>query len=199
MRPRPMPPRTHRDQAHLTQVPPQVGLGYSPASTARLLSGIATTAGAGVGYWLLRGRRARANLDWTPPSGRAHSGTLHARIVDGGGERDVVVLLHGLAASNLYWGAKYDQLASGGLLVAPDLLGFGSSPRPDVHYTPTTTPTLSQPPWPKSASTDRRSSSLTRLAAWLPSVSPPATRIGSGEWSGSAHPSTPMPAPHRSA
>jgi pimeloyl-ACP methyl ester carboxylesterase len=127
-----------RTDPELTQVRFQVGLGYSPASTARLLSGIATTAGAGVGYWLLRGRRARANLDWTPPSGRAHSGTLHARIVDGegDGEGDVVVLLHGLGASNLYWGAKYDQLACGGLLVAPDLLGFGSSPRPHVHYTP---------------------------------------------------------------
>jgi hypothetical protein len=174
----------------VTQVPSQVGLAYSPASTARLLSGIATSAGAGVGYWLLRGRRARANLDWTPPGGRAHSGTLHARVVDGDGERDVVVLLHGLAASNLYWGGKYDQLASGGLLVAPDLLGFGSSPRPDVHYTPddhadAVAATLSA----RSASTDRRSSSPTRPAAWLPSVSPPATRTGSRVWSGSAHPS----------
>ncbi len=126
-------PNSSRSSAR-DQVPSQVRLASSSASTARLLSGIVTTAAA-AGAWLLRSRRARAHLDWTHPSGRAHSGTLHARVVDGDGdgEGDVVVLLHGLAASNLYWGAKYDQLASGGLLVAPDPM----SPTP-----PTTTPTV---------------------------------------------------------
>ncbi len=87
-----------------------------------------------VGYWVVRGLRMRTRVDWASPGGRSHHGTLHARVVGGGG--DSVVLLHGLAASNRYWGAKFDALAEGGRLVVPDLLGFGSSPRPAVDYGP---------------------------------------------------------------
>jgi pimeloyl-ACP methyl ester carboxylesterase len=43
-------------------------------------------------------------------------------------------LLHGLFNSGLYWGARYDDLAGAGSLIAPDLLGFGRSPRPPSGY-----------------------------------------------------------------
>ena len=46
-----------------------------------------------------------------------------------------VLLLHGLGASHRYWGASYDVLSYGGRVVTPDLLGFGSSPRPATGYT----------------------------------------------------------------
>lgn len=42
-----------------------------------------------------------------------------------------VLLLHGLAGSNRYFGREFDALASDARIIAPDLLGFGSSPRPD--------------------------------------------------------------------
>jgi len=45
-----------------------------------------------------------------------------------------LVLLHGLFNSGLYWGARYDGLAGDGSLIAPDLLGFGRSPRPTSGY-----------------------------------------------------------------
>jgi pimeloyl-ACP methyl ester carboxylesterase len=48
----------------------------------------------------------------------------------------VIVLLHGLASSNRYWGHAYDALAQRGRLVIPDLLGFGASPRPPGGYGP---------------------------------------------------------------
>ena len=47
-----------------------------------------------------------------------------------------VVLLHGLVGSANYWGAAYDTLASRHRLIAPDLLGFGRSPRPASGYGP---------------------------------------------------------------
>jgi pimeloyl-ACP methyl ester carboxylesterase len=50
------------------------------------------------------------------------------------------LLLHGLAGSQRYFGAAFDALAEQGRLVAPDLLGFGSSAHrggedygPDAH------------------------------------------------------------------
>jgi pimeloyl-ACP methyl ester carboxylesterase len=42
-----------------------------------------------------------------------------------------VLLLHGLAGSHRYFGAKFDVLGQDGTLVVPDLLGFGKSPHPD--------------------------------------------------------------------
>lgn len=63
-----------------------------------------------------------------------HEGTLTARVVGVGPPR--AVLLHGLGASNRYWGAAYDSLAGTGTLIVPDLLGFGRSPRPALGYGP---------------------------------------------------------------
>ena len=59
---------------------------------------------------------------------------LHARVVGQG--RCELVLLHGMFNSGLYWGAAYDGLSGPGGVVAPDLLGFGRSPRPNDGYTP---------------------------------------------------------------
>jgi len=73
---------------------------------------------------------------WCPPSGEVVEGPLHARVLGAGD--DAVVLLHGLAGSNRYFGAAYDALATQRQrLVVPDLLGFGSSPRPHgIPYGP---------------------------------------------------------------
>jgi pimeloyl-ACP methyl ester carboxylesterase len=58
---------------------------------------------------------------------------LHVRVL-GQGTRSIL-LLHGLAGSNRYFGASFDALAASARVIAPDLLGFGQSPRPaDCRY-----------------------------------------------------------------
>jgi pimeloyl-ACP methyl ester carboxylesterase len=52
------------------------------------------------------------------------------------GQGPPTLLLHGLLGSNRYWGGAFDRLADRGLLLAPDLLGFGASPRPLSGYGP---------------------------------------------------------------
>ncbi len=76
--------------------------------------------------------RARRELCWRPGRGARHDGTLAVRVFGAAGVP--VVFLHGQAGSGRYWGAVFDGLASGHRVVVPDLLGFGSSPRPDVSY-----------------------------------------------------------------
>lgn len=85
----------------------------------------------------VNGRR-RATLrrirpDWYPPATPTISRPLSARVLGSG---PLVVLLHGLGASGRYWRAAYDRLGDDHLLVVPDLLGFGRSPRPDHGYGP---------------------------------------------------------------
>ena len=46
-----------------------------------------------------------------------------------------LVLLHGLSASSATWAPVADRLAPLRRVLAPDLLGFGHSPWPDVAYT----------------------------------------------------------------
>ncbi len=94
---------------------------------------VAATVGAGA--LALRRRQARAEgPDWTRPGGRLDGGGhgLATRVVGSGHPQ--LVLLHGLFNSGLYWGARYDELAGTGSLVAPDLLGFGRSRRPASGY-----------------------------------------------------------------
>jgi pimeloyl-ACP methyl ester carboxylesterase len=76
--------------------------------------------------------RARRQVCWSPGRGDRHDGTLTARVLGSAGVP--VVLLHGQAGSGRYWGAAFDGLAARHRVVVPDLLGFGSSPRPDVSY-----------------------------------------------------------------
>lgn len=85
--------------------------------------------------WVRARSRRRARIRWAPPAGTMRLGSLARREL-GEGE-PTVVLLHGLAGSNRYWGADYDALASVGRVIAPDLLGFGASPRPSTGYGPT--------------------------------------------------------------
>jgi len=66
---------------------------------------------------------------WAPPQGVESDLGLHARVLGHG--PPTFLLLHGLAGSNRYFGAHFDRLRSDGRVVAPDLLGFGKSPRPD--------------------------------------------------------------------
>lgn len=98
-----------------------------PAAAA--LAGVVLAGAAGP--WL---RKRRRPTGWAPPQGTVRQGALAVRTL-GNRAGPAVVLLHGLAASHLYWGAAYDELANGSFLVVPDLLGFGSSPRPAIDYT----------------------------------------------------------------
>jgi pimeloyl-ACP methyl ester carboxylesterase len=80
-----------------------------------------------------RMRLRRGRTSWDPPVAPTLSQPLSARVL---GHGPPVVLLHGLGASGRYWGAAYDRLGDDHLLVVPDLLGFGASPRPDHGYGP---------------------------------------------------------------
>ncbi len=75
--------------------------------------------------WVLWSRRG---VRWSMPSGEERVLALSVRVVGGSGP--AVVLLHGLAGSGRYFGARFDALGQGGRLLVPDLLGFGRSPRP---------------------------------------------------------------------
>lgn len=78
--------------------------------------------------------RAQTPPLWKPPSGEASFGTLATRRVGTSGPP--VVLLHGMAGSNLYWGADFDAIGQRARLVAVDLLGFGDSPQSLGGYGP---------------------------------------------------------------
>ncbi len=86
---------------------------------------------------LLQIRRADVSppVPWAAPSGELRDLALRVRTLGTGGP--TILLLHGLAGSNQYFGKEFDGLARDGRIVAPDLLGFGDSPRPDaVDYGP---------------------------------------------------------------
>lgn len=76
---------------------------------------------------------AHAGEAWAAPHGELRTGSLAVRVL---GQGPPTLLLHGLLGSNRYWGRTYDQLAEDSLLLAPDLLGFGASPRPSSGYGP---------------------------------------------------------------
>lgn len=80
-----------------------------------------------------RGERVREGGSWAAPRGDLRTGSLAVRVV---GQGPPTLLLHGFMGSNRYWGAAFDRLADQGLLLAPDLLGFGASPRPASGYGP---------------------------------------------------------------
>lgn len=69
---------------------------------------------------------------WDQPQGQLQT-PLAVRSL---GQGSPTVLLHGLLGSNRYWGSAFDGLADTRLLLAPDLLGFGASPRPVSGYGP---------------------------------------------------------------
>ncbi len=74
-----------------------------------------------------------AKQAWYAPRGDLRMGPLAVRIL---GQGPPILLLHGLLGSNRYWGGAFDRLANRGQLLAPDLLGFGASPRPLSGYGP---------------------------------------------------------------
>lgn len=103
-------------------------------SSARRVGQIAAGAGTLAAIAIAAQRARQSPTDWVPGGGAIHEGTLVARVVGVG--PPMAVLLHGLGASNQYWGAAYDPLAQTGSLIVPDLLGFGRSPRPAHGYGP---------------------------------------------------------------
>ena len=78
-------------------------------------------------------RRSRAR-QWRRGGGVECEAFLHVRVL--GSELPPIVLLHGLTASNRSWSATFDSLADDAVVVVPDLLGFGDSPRPGSGYGP---------------------------------------------------------------
>jgi pimeloyl-ACP methyl ester carboxylesterase len=74
-------------------------------------------------------RQGRTAVRWQPPAGQVRDAGLRVRVLGQGSP--TVLLLHGLAGSHRYFGAKFDVFGQDGTLVVPDLLGFGKSPHPD--------------------------------------------------------------------
>lgn len=70
---------------------------------------------------------------WSEPDGELKEGSLAVRTL---GHGPPTLLLHGILGSNRYWGRAFDRLAHRGQVLAPDLLGFGASPRPAAGYGP---------------------------------------------------------------
>lgn len=63
---------------------------------------------------------------------RAHDAD-HLHVHRWGSGEPTVVFLHGLGASSRYW-SKLGEISHGYQAIAPDLLGFGRSPKPDIRY-----------------------------------------------------------------
>jgi haloalkane dehalogenase len=51
------------------------------------------------------------------------------------GEGDPILFLHGIPTSSYVWRNILPHLASLGRCIAPDLIGFGQSDKPDIQYT----------------------------------------------------------------
>lgn len=51
------------------------------------------------------------------------------------GEGPVIVLLHGINSNAACWRTVIDTIGPEYRVIAPDLLGFGESPKPDIEYT----------------------------------------------------------------
>jgi len=56
--------------------------------------------------------------------------------VDTGGEKPVLLLVHGLSSYLSFWEAQVDALSEDYRVIAVDLPGYGASDRPDAPYTP---------------------------------------------------------------
>lgn len=63
---------------------------------------------------------------------RAHDED-HLHVHRWGSGEPTVAFLHGLGASTRYW-SKLGEISHSYQAIAPDLLGFGRSPKPDLRY-----------------------------------------------------------------
>ena len=97
-----------------------------------LVAGALAGLGAGAAARRRSKRRAVSWADPGPPAAPLTPGTLACRV--SGADGVAVLLLHGMLGSSRFWGADYDRLGSDGRVIVVDLLGFGSSPRPDGRY-----------------------------------------------------------------
>lgn len=92
----------------------------------RWVTGGAELATAAAVVWFISHRRSRLVRAWRPGGGEhRQAGSLSVRAAGTGA--GPFVLLHGLTASGDIFGTRYDQLATQGRLLVPDLLGFGRS------------------------------------------------------------------------
>lgn len=88
---------------------------------------VIVAAGA-AGTWLAAHLAAPAVRHWDRPDRRpADVGGLHVAVAGPDRPGPVFLLLHGVTASGISWGAAWDALP--GPVVVPDLLGFGQSMR----------------------------------------------------------------------
>lgn len=66
--------------------------------------------------------------------GQVRAGSVRTAFVRAG-EGDPVVLLHGAAAGGVTWGPLLSRMADRSDVIAPDIVGYGSSDKPAVGYT----------------------------------------------------------------
>lgn len=99
--------------------------GLRPAGLVGATGVAVGSAVLAAGWVRRRSRRPR----WAPAAGIGLDLAVHVRTLGSG---PAVVLLHGLLGSGRFWGSDYDVLAAGHRLLTPDLVGFGSSPRPQT-------------------------------------------------------------------
>ena len=79
---------------------------------------------------MIRKRASSAATKWRSGAGaQRQAGGLGVRVFGGGDP--VIVLMHGIAGSQAFFGSAYDALGQSATVVVPDLLGFGSSMQPD--------------------------------------------------------------------
>lgn len=95
-------------------------------STPRIVAGFGGLSAATA--WSIRHVTADTVRHWQPSlATTSRAGGLSVSTLGSG--RSATVLLHGLAGCGAYYGKRYDALATGRRLVAPDLLGYGDSYR----------------------------------------------------------------------
>ncbi|MGA7087753.1 MAG: alpha/beta hydrolase [Candidatus Dormiibacterota bacterium] len=102
--------------------------------TRKAALGAAAVGGGGAAALAARLAVRRREVSWSPPERVLSHPYLSVEVL-GHGDAPVV-LLHPLSGSAEYFGSAFDELGDPGPLVVPDLLGFGSSPRPEDGYGP---------------------------------------------------------------
>jgi pimeloyl-ACP methyl ester carboxylesterase len=89
-----------------------------------------------VPHYAARGPIAPAELRTALPMARVDVGGIGAAYVDSGGDKPVLLFVHGLSSSLSFWDPQLREFAADYRVIALDLPGFGASDRPDAPFTP---------------------------------------------------------------